>query len=80
MVRVWDFEFSLREFAGFLGDFGPLNPFILGYVAVLGLDATGIFLAMGLTNIVLGFVYRLPLPVEAKKATFLVFQGWLSGW
>lgn len=68
MVRIGDFEFSLREFAGALGDFGPLNPFILGYIVVLGLDATGIFFAMGLTNIVLGFVYRLPLPVEAKKA------------
>lgn len=68
MVRVKDFEFSLREFAGSLGDFGPLNPFILGYIAILGVDPTGIFLAMGLTNIILGLVYRLPLPVEAKKA------------
>jgi len=68
MVRVKDFEFSLREFAGSLGDFGPLNPFILGYIAILGVNPTGIFLAMGLTNIALGIAYRLPLPVEAKKA------------
>jgi len=68
MVRVKDFEFSLREFAGSLGDFGPLNPFILGYIAILGLNLTGIFLAMGLTNITLGLIYKLPLPVEAKKA------------
>jgi MFS superfamily sulfate permease-like transporter len=68
MVKVRDFEFSLREFAGALGDFGPLNPFIIGYISILGLNPTGIFLAMGLTNIVLGFIYRLPLPVEAKKA------------
>ena len=67
MVRIRDFEFSLREFAGALGDFGPLNPFILGYIAVLGLDPTGIFLAMGLANIALGLIYRLPLPLEAKK-------------
>ena len=68
MVKVRGFEFSLTEFAGALGDFGPLNPFILGYVAILGLNPAGIFLAMGLTNIVLGLTYRLPLPVEAKKA------------
>jgi len=67
MVKIRDFEFSLREFAGALGDFGPLNPFILGYIAILGLDPTGIFLAMGLANIALGLVYKLPLPLEAKK-------------
>lgn len=68
MVRVGDFEFSLTELAGALGDFGPLNPFLIGYVAFLGLDPFGIFFAMGLSNLVFGLVYRLPLPVEAKKA------------
>lgn len=68
MVKVKGFEFSLRELAGALGDFGPLNPFILGYITILGLDPAGIFLAMGLTNIALGLTYNLPLPVEAKKA------------
>lgn len=68
MVKIGDFEFSLAEFAGALGDFGPLNPFLIGYIALLGLDPFGIFFAMGLTNIILGYVYRLPLPVEAKKA------------
>lgn len=68
MVKVKGFEFSLREFAGALGDFGPLNPFILGYVSILGLNPVGVFLAMGLTNIALGLTYKLPLPVEAMKA------------
>jgi hypothetical protein len=72
MVRVGDFEFSLREFAGSLGDFGPLNPFILGYIVILGLNPAGIFFAMGLANITLGFAYRLPLPVEAKKVIGVV--------
>lgn len=68
MVRVGDFDFGLKEFAGALADFGPLNPFLIGYVALLGLDPFGLFFAMGLTNVILGLVYRLPLPVEAKKA------------
>jgi hypothetical protein len=67
MVKIGDFEFSLREFAGALGDFGPLNPFILGYIVVLGLNPAGIFLAMGLSNLILGLIYRLPLPIEPKK-------------
>lgn len=28
MVRVRGLEFSIREFSGSLGDFGPINPFI----------------------------------------------------
>jgi hypothetical protein len=72
MVRIGDFEFSLKEFSGSLGDFGPLNPFILGYIVILGLNPAGIFLAMGLANIILGLVYRLPLPVEAKKVIGVV--------
>ena len=67
MVKVGEYEFSLREFAGALGDFGPLNPFILGYVSVLGLNPAGIFLAMGLTNVVLGLIYKLPLPLRPKR-------------
>lgn len=68
MVKVGDFEFSLTEFAWALGDFGPLNPFIIAYIAVLGLNPMGVLLAMGLTNITIGLVYRLPLPVEPQKA------------
>ncbi len=80
MVKIKDFEFSLKEFAGALGDFGPLNPFILGYISILGLNPVGIFLAMGLTNIILGLVYNLPLPVEPKKVigTIALKDKWSS--
>ena len=67
-MRVKGFEFSLREFAGSLGDFGPLNPFIIGYIMICGVNPCGLFLMMGITNIIFGLVYRLPLPVEPKKA------------
>ncbi|MCW4006654.1 MAG: putative sulfate/molybdate transporter [Candidatus Bathyarchaeota archaeon] len=81
MVRIGAYEFSLREFAGALGDFGPLNPFILGYIAVLGLDPAGIFLAMGVTNLIIGLVYKLPLPVEPQKAigAAALNEHWLPG-
>jgi len=68
MVRVGDFEFGLTEFAGALGDFGPLNPFLIAYIAVLGLNPFGVLFAMGITNIAAGLIYRLPLPVEPQKA------------
>ncbi|MDD2666298.1 MAG: putative sulfate/molybdate transporter [Methanocellales archaeon] len=72
MVRIKDFEFSLVELAGALGDFGPLNPFIIGYIAVLGLDPSGILIAMGVTNLIVGLIYKLPLPVEPQKAVGVV--------
>jgi len=67
-LKVKGYEFSISEFAGALGDFGPLNPFLIGYVAILGVDPVGLFLMMGIANIVIGLLYNVPLSVEAKKA------------
>jgi len=67
MVVVRGFEFSVREFAGSLGDFGTLIPFTVGYVTICGFNPTGLLLGIGLTNVVLALIYRLPLPVQPKK-------------
>jgi MFS superfamily sulfate permease-like transporter len=67
MVEIRGFEFSLREFAGSLGDFGTLIPFTVSYIVICGFHPTGLLLGIGLTNIVLAIVYRLPLPVQPKK-------------
>ncbi|MFQ6115961.1 MAG: putative sulfate/molybdate transporter [bacterium] len=72
MVKLKGFEFSLIEFAGALGDFGPLNPFIIAYIAILSLNPTGVLLTMGLTNIIIELIYKLPLPVEPQKAVATV--------
>ena len=73
-----DFEFSLRELAGSMGDFGTLFPLAIGYIAVNGLDPAGLFIIVGLTNIALGLVYRLPMPLQPKKviAVAAIAQGW----
>lgn len=67
MVIIRDFEFSLREFAGSIGDFGTLIPFAVGYIIICGFNPIGLLLGIGLTNIFLALVYRLPLPVQPKK-------------
>jgi hypothetical protein len=71
-------EFSLREFGGSLGDFGTLLPLVVGYIAINGLNPAGLFLMLGITNIVLGLVYHLPMPVQPKKviAAVAISQGW----
>lgn len=67
-LKIRGYEFSVSEFAGALGDFGPLNPFLIGYIAILGVDPVGLFLMMGIANIIIGLIYNVPLSVEAKKA------------
>lgn len=67
MVVIKGFEFSLRELAGSVGDFGTLIPFTVGYIVICGFHPTGLLLGIGLNNIFLALVYRLPLPVQPKK-------------
>jgi MFS superfamily sulfate permease-like transporter len=73
-----DFEFNLRELAGSMGDFGTLFPLAIGFIAVNGLDPAGLFIAMGLSNIALGLLYRLPMPLQPKKviAVAAIAQKW----
>jgi len=71
-------KFSLREFGGAFGDWGTLVPFVIGYIAIVGLNPAGIFICLGITNIILGIKYNLPLPVQPQKtiATIAISQKW----
>jgi MFS superfamily sulfate permease-like transporter len=73
-----DFRFNLRELAGSMGDFGTLFPLTIGYIAVNGLNPAGLFIMLGLTNIALGLIYRLPMPLQPKKviAATAIAQQW----
>jgi len=75
-----DFEFNLRELAGSMGDFGTLMPLAVGLIVVCGVDPSALFVMIGLTNIVTGLVYRLPMPVEPKKVVSVaaIAQGWTA--
>ncbi len=77
-MKIGAFEFSLRELAGSIGDFGTLIPLVIGYIVVCGLNPSGIFIMMGLACIVLGLVYRLPVPVQPMKviAVAAIAQQW----
>jgi len=77
-MQFGDFEFSMTEFAGSMGDFGTLFPLAIGYIVVCGVNPAGLLIMMGLTNIVLGLVYKLPMPVEPKKvvAATAIAQKW----
>ncbi len=61
-----------------MGDFGTLFPLAIGYIAVNGLDPAGLFIMLGLTNIAIGLLYRLPMPLQPKKviAVAAIAQRW----
>jgi hypothetical protein len=73
-------KFSIREFGGAFGDWGTLVPFIIGYISIVGLKPAGIFLTLGLTNIILGIRFNLPLPVQPQKTigTVAIAGKWTS--
>ncbi|KYC52703.1 MAG: hypothetical protein AMQ22_00652 [Candidatus Methanofastidiosum methylothiophilum] len=77
-MKVGEFEFNLRELAGSMGDFGTLLPLAIGYIVVNGLNPAGFLIMMGIVNIFLGLVYKLPMPLQPKKtvATVAIAQGW----
>ncbi len=71
-------KFNLRELGGAFGDWGTLIPFIIGYISIVGLNPAGIFICLGLTNIILGIKFNLPLPVQPQKTigTIALSQRW----
>ncbi|MFX1477934.1 MAG: putative sulfate/molybdate transporter [Promethearchaeota archaeon] len=71
-------KFTLREFGGAFGDWGTLIPFVIGYISIVGLKPTGIFLTLGITNIILGIRFNLPLPVQPQKTigTVAISKNW----
>ena len=61
-------RWTAAEVAGAFGDLGTLVPFVVGYLAVLRLDPTGVLLGFGISMILAGWYYRTPVPVQPMKA------------
>lgn len=61
-------RFDRMEWAGAFGDLGTLIPFVVAYIAVLGVDPFGVLLAFGVSLIACGLYYKTPFPVQPMKA------------
>ena len=61
-------RFDRMEWAGAFGDLGTLIPFVLAYIAMVGMDPFGILFAFGISLIACGVYYRTPMPVQPMKA------------
>ena len=62
------FRFTREEISGSLGDLGTFLPLTLGYIVQCGLSPAPVFFFAGLWNVVTGFLFRLPIPVQPMKA------------
>ena len=62
------FHFTLTEFSGSLADLGVMLPLILALISLNGMDATAVFVGVGLAYILVALVYRLPIPVQPLKS------------
>ncbi|MDP6494117.1 MAG: putative sulfate/molybdate transporter [Dehalococcoidia bacterium] len=63
-----NFRFSLFELGGALGDLGVLLPLTVALITLNHMNATSVFLVVGLAYIAAGAFYRLPMPVQPLKA------------
>ncbi len=62
------FVFSLAEFSGALADLGVMLPLVLALISLNGMDATAVFVGIGLAYLLVAVVYRLPIPVQPLKS------------
>ncbi len=61
-------RFGISEWAGAFGDLGTLVPFVVAYITIVKMDPAGILFSFGLAKIVMGLIYKTPVPVQPMKA------------
>lgn len=62
------FRYTWREFSGSLGDLGLFIPLVVGMTITMDLDMGVILILAGLMNILSGWLFRQPIPVQPMKA------------
>ena len=62
------FRFDRMELAGSLGDLGTLLPLAIGMIVLCDLQATAVFLLVGLFYILAGLYFGVPVAVQPMKA------------
>ena len=61
-------RFDRNELAGAFGDMGTDVPLLIGVALASHLDGTSLLIMFGVMQIVTGFAYRMPMPVQPLKA------------
>ena len=65
-------QFGLSEWSGSIGDLGTLLPLAFALVTYNGFSISRIFLLFGITYILSGFIYKVPISVQPLKAMSVI--------
>ncbi len=78
--QLGEYEFSLKELSGAVGDFGTLLPLAIGFMVVNEMHPAHFMVVFGLTNVATGLIYKAPMPLQPMKAVAAVAisQQWTS--
>ncbi|GAB4324788.1 MAG: hypothetical protein Kow0059_20550 [Candidatus Sumerlaeia bacterium] len=72
-------RFDRHEFSGSFEDVGTDLPLILAMITAGGLNGGSMFILFGLLQVVAGFAYGFPMPMQPLKSmAFLVITGNVS--
>jgi SulP family sulfate permease len=78
-MEIKSFRFNLHELGGALGDLGVLLPLTVALITLNHMNATSVFLVVGMAYLIAGVFYRLPVPVQPLKAVAAIaIAGGLS--
>ena len=66
------FRFTVPEFVGSLADLGTLLPLLVGLIVVNGIKAGPAIGLVGVSYILTGLYYRIPVPVQPLKAAAMI--------
>ncbi len=72
-------RFDRNELAGAFGDIGTDLPLIIGMILAAGLDAASVLIMYGVMQVLTGFYYRLPMPVQPLKAVAVLVIAQTAG-
>jgi len=73
-------KFDRNELSGAFGDIGTDFPLIVGMILASGLDVASVLIMFGAMQLLTGFIYGIPMPVQPLKAVaVLVIAQKLSG-
>lgn len=61
-------RYNRQELAGAFGDLSTMIPFVLAYINLLHFNPAAILFGFGLTNIIVGWFFKTPIPVQPMKA------------
>lgn len=80
VLVFWNHRFWLGEVAGAFGDIGTFIPLLIGVVRFADMDAATILVFAGLTHLITGWAFRIPMAVQPMKViAALAIAGELTG-